>query len=98
MRPSSTGEGWREDLFYRSPAAVGDEKSRSVFRGSGRNRRVLVKHLEAVKLDHILALMPGVGVKLAQSELLETFDRRRRIRIYANRVPRFENLRSQLKR
>jgi hypothetical protein len=99
MKAALMDRGGREEcLFYRSPAAVGDEKSRPVS-GSGRgNRRVFVQDLESVELDDILPFMLRIGIELAKRELLEALHRGRRIGVDPNRVPRFEDLGAELKR
>src|ERR1700694_4813603 len=88
----------RGQLFYRSPAAVGDQESGSVPGSSRRDRSVFVENLEPVELDHVLVIALRVRIELAQSELLETPHRGRRIRVDRNRIPSFEDLRPQAKR
>src|SRR6478672_976806 len=83
-------------LLYRSPAAVGNKEDRAVPGGGGRNRSVLVEHLEAVQLDDVLVVGARVVVKLPQSQLLETLHRSGWVGVDANGVPGLEDLRPQL--
>src|ERR1700716_2883427 len=88
----------RGPLFYRSPAAVGDEEGGSVAGGGRRDRSVFVENLEPVEPDDVLVVVPHVRIELAKGELLEATDRGRWIHIDRNRIPCFEDLRSQAKR
>src|ERR1700674_1511658 len=55
----------RGQLFYRSPAAVGDHESGSVPGSGRRDRSVFVENLEPVELDHVLVIVLRVGIELA---------------------------------
>src|SRR3954462_7040030 len=91
MRPART-----DFLLYRSPAAVGDQEGRTVFRGSRRDRRVFVEYLEAVELHDVIVLMIGAGIELPERQLLETPNGCGRIRVDPNCIPGLENLGAQM--
>src|SRR6266550_1298988 len=93
MKAARTGGG---PLLYRTPAAVGNEEDRAVLGRRRRNRRRFIEDLESVELDHIFAWVAPIGIKDLQRQLLETFYRCSGISVDGDRVPRLENLGSEL--
>src|SRR5256714_17001 len=85
-------------LFYRSPAAAGNQEDRAVLRRGRGDRRVLIEDLEAVQLDDVLVGVTHVGVQLLERQFLEAAHRRQRIGIDSNGVPGFQNLCSEIER
>src|SRR5256885_4851509 len=79
-------------LLYRSPPAVGDEESGSVFRGRPSDRSVLIENLESVQLDDVFVFMADVRVEFSQGDVLEVPDRSRWISVDADCIPSLENL------
>src|SRR5437868_7112180 len=93
MKAARTGGG---PLLYRTPAAVGNEEDRAVPGHRRRNRRRFIEDLESVELDDIFARVAAIGIERLQRQLLETLHRRSGISIDGDRVPRLENLGSEL--